>query len=320
MSAATQLSTLYEYLPKVITKFNSRMIEAIKYGTHAMQSLPIEQSLSPIDQNYEYLENDYDVGVGYELDVVNPPEAAFTDEYKNIQTPVAYANLRLSYDQLRRYNADPFSLQMRLMKLQRILMRRINLISYMGDTKYSINALGSATPFEAPDTGFDVSTIAKISETISTAKGQLEADLLYDEYYTSAPLIVMGTPDVEESIIQALDTNQVVNGLTFMNEMLREITGNASSRFIKNPYLGGSYDVNDAGVATITPGSDCMAIYYQHPDLMKLLFSGVETRISPLDTTKGQTFQPIMRNTRLDVKSGAASGAGLIDTDITGVP
>lgn len=310
----TQLATKYEVEPAVLTAISAFLQDQVRYGSLAFQAIPEEQSLSPIQQAYEWHKKDFNIGIGFESDVVSPPDAEGSLERKELATPILFSNYGFTYDQWRKVSGSRYGLQERLMDQIGELRVRADLITYIGDTKYSIDALGTAIPGTEITTQINVSSLSNIATTFAAAFKQLRSALKYNGLITEMSSVVIEcTPDIMQVLEGALDTNQTgKNGRIFLEDILKSKFKGPNSQLRENPYLDGSYSVNSAGVHTITEGTDSLLMYVQDPRVMKLVTSGMEIRTGNLDQTKGQTVQPVQRLTRNDVEPLGV----LVETDV----
>ncbi len=313
MSTA-QLGTKYEVEPAVLTAISAFLQDQVRYGSLAFQTIPEEMSLSPTQQAYEWHKKDFNIGIGFESDVVSPPDSEGSLERKEISTPIVFSNYGFTFDQWRRVSKSRYGLQERLMDQIGELRVRSDLITYIGDTKYSIDALGTATPGTEITTQLNVSSLTNIASTFGKAFKQLRSALKYNGLISEqSSVIIEANPDIMSVLEGALDTNQTgKNGRMFLEDMLTSKFKGSNSQLRENPYLAGSYTVNAAGVHTITEGTDHILIYVQDSRVMKLVTSDMEIRVGNLDETKGQTVQPVKRLTRNDVEPLGV----LVETDV----
>lgn len=294
--------TRYRIEPQVLASISERLSEAIKYQSLSMQSMPVEQSLPIGNKIYEYYDIDHDIGVGFEMDVSVDVDGSEDIGTNLVKTPVAYTNYSMGYDDFLNLPESRYTLQQRLLDRSNKVARRIDLINYLGDTKHGISSLESvATEITTP---LNFTTTALLSSTLATALKQMRSAGKYAGLVTPmSNVVVEVTPDYY-AILQGLKSvNEDFNGIDVINNMLRQTFG-AGSRIQENYILGGSYSVDGNGKATITEGTTTLVMYPQNPQVTKIVQSGMVTRQSNLDETKGITFQPLRRNTRVDDTNG----------------
>lgn len=311
----TQDSVDYGIRPETISLLSGILLETLKFGSLAFMGMPNEQSLAPITKNYSDWKTNSKIGVGFELEVVSPPDSSHVQRRTNIETPVLFSNYGMTYDEWLEFNGDPYSLAARMEAQTRELQVRADLITYMGDSKYNIDPLGTATPGTEITTQLDVSSPTNARSTFSTAFKQLRSATKY--LGVSGPMstvVIEMTPDVFAIAEGKTTATEDLSSLDAVEMMLQKRFG-ASSRIVENPYLGGSFAVDSAGIHTITEGTDIILMYIDDPRVMRSLSSMLAIRQSPLDETKGLTIQPVMRLSRRDAEPLGV----LLETDVAGV-
>lgn len=315
MVVSKQLATLYDVEPEVITQIQDRISRRIEYASLAMQNIPLQESLPVYSQNFEYAKEQNDVGIAFEMDPVDPPDGADSLEFVDLKTPVAYTNYGMSFDQFTRRQQSIHSLEERLNARVGKIARRIDLITYMGDSKHSIANLGTASPATEISTALNFTTTALIASTFATAFKQMRSAGKYAGLVTpNTNVVVEMSPDLFVDAQGTKSTNEDFNGINTIQNELLQVFG-SGSKVVENPYLGGSYTTNAKGVETITEGTGIVLMYPQNDMVMSLLQSPLTIRASALDETKGITFQPLKRHTRKDDDNGKATI--LIETGAT---
>ncbi len=305
----------YRIRPSTITQVSAILLDTIKYGSLAMQSLPDEKSLQLRTKNYEDWKTKSTVGVGFELDVVSPPDSTFSQKRDNVETPILYSNYSMSALEFEEYNNDPYSLAARMAAQVEELQTRADLITYMGSTKHSIAPLGTATPGTEITTPLDIASPTNAKLTFAKAFQQLRAALKYKGIAgPQSTLIIEMTPD---AYVVADGTGTATEDRTSLEAIEKQMlsTFGPASKVVENPYLGGSFAVDDSGVHTITEGSDIILMYIHDPRVMRTLSSTLKINQSPFDETRGLTIQPTMRLSRRDAEPLGV----LVETDVTGV-
>ena len=157
----------YEVEPSVVTRIAAFLQDQVNYGSLASQNIPLEGGLSTLTKKYEWAKKDPETGIGFEMDVVTPPDSHATLEEKSVKTPIVYSNATFTYNQWREQGMSLYSLQQRLADHIAEMAVRQDLIAYIGDSKHSINPLGTATPGTEVTTQLDVSTTALAASTFS---------------------------------------------------------------------------------------------------------------------------------------------------------
>lgn len=303
-----QSNTKYAVEPQVLTGIAAQISNAIKFSSLAMQSIPVEQSLQAFTKNYEYLKVDDDYGYGFEMDVISPPDGSETVEKVDLKTPVVYSNYSMTYNEYLEFQASRFSLSERLMRRVQQLALKIDLITYTGDSKHSIPALGTATPGTEVSSGqLDLTNPTNARLTFAAALNQLKAAGKYSGIVNPGTNIVIEmTPDKYTEAIGVTTATEDLSSMGAVNAVVNEMFPQGNHIIRENPYLDAAVVTDSNGKPTITVGADTVLIYPQHPQVMRILQSPMSIRQSPLDETRGITFQPIQRHTRLDDDNGKA--------------
>lgn len=300
--AQSQLLTQYTIEPEVVSNVTSFLQQQIRFEALSEQLIPVEQSLSPLHKNYEWYKANDNVGLGYELDVVSPPDSDFSAERLEKSTPVIFSNITMGYDEWRRIQMSRYNLNARLADHAIIMARREDIYTYVGDSKHGITAWsGIGTEF---DTQLDVSTPTLASSTGATACGQLKSSLKYSGLVGPNSTVIMElTPDIWDVAAGKTSATESITSLDSLNSVLKLYFG-SNSRVVQNHYLDAAATIDNNGVlSSFTAGADQAMLYVQDPRIVKKVTSGVETRVSPLDQTRGITFQPIKRSRRIDVET-----------------
>ena len=298
----SQLGTSYNIEPEVVSNITNFIQQQIRFEALSEQFLPVEQSLSPLHKNYEWYKANDNVGLGYELDVVNPPDSDFSAERLEKSTPVIFSNITMGYDEWRRIQQSRYNLNARLADHAIIMARREDIISYVGDSKHGISAWSSIGTELA--TQLDVSTPTLATSTGALAAGQLKTSLKYSGIAgPNSTAILELTPDVWNVAAGKTTATESINALQALNDVLKQYFG-ANSRVVQNHYLDAVATIDNNGVlSSFTEGADAAQLYIQDPRIVKKVTSAIETRVSPLDQTRGITFQPIKRTRRIDVET-----------------
>jgi hypothetical protein len=302
-----QSGTKYAVEPDVLAKIASTMSEAIKYTSLAMRNIPHEESLTQLSKLYEYEKVDDNIGVGFEMDATLDVDGEENLELTNLVTPTAYTNMSITYNDYLLFQQSKLSLSERLMRRVNRIARRIDLITYIGDTKFSINALGTATPGTEITTPLNVTTPTLAQSTFASAFSEMKVAGKYGGLVTpSTNVIIECTPNIYALMQGNTTATEDQNVLAAVERLVTQTFG-SGSKVVENPYLDGSYTVDANGKASISVGTNGILMYPQHPMVMKTVGSPLEIRQSNLDQVKGITFQPIQRHTRVDDDNGKAT-------------
>jgi len=291
------LNTLHNLEPSVRTKISAFVQKKVRFESLAFKRMPFETSLGIDDQKFEFDASNDEIGIGYEMDVVDPPISNATVEAKEIDTPILFSNYKFSARDWRTIPKSAHNIQSRLGQQISEIALRADLITYLGDTKHGLNSI--ETDATEITTQLDVSTTALAAASFALAFNQLDTAMKFNAMVAEdATIIVEMTPDIFSIAQGEKSVNEDFNVIRAIQQQLKESYPNGNSRVVKNQYLGGSVDVNSDGIHTITIGTDTILIYIQHPSIMKILDSRVVINLSPFDATKGITVQPTKRHTR----------------------
>ncbi len=305
--ADMQSGTKYAVEPQVLTKIAANISKALKYSSLAMQTIPVEQSLQSFSKTYEYIKSESDQGFGFEMDVVSPPDGSDIVEGVDLKTPIVYTNYGMTFNQYLEFQQSKFNLNQRLLDKVQQLALKVDLITYTGDTKHGITALGTATPGTEVTTQLDLTSPTNARLTFATALNQMKAAGKYSGIMNPATNIVIElTPDKFTEAIGVTTATEDNSSMTAVRAVLNEMFPQGNHTIRENPYLDATVVTDGNGKPTITVGTDTCLMYPQHPQVMRILQSAMSIRQSPLDETRGITFQPIQRHTRLDDDNGKA--------------
>ncbi len=308
----TQDNIDYLIRPETISQLSNILLETIKFGSLSFEGMPNEQSLPIINKNYQDWKVDSKIGVQFELEVVSGHDSSHSQKRVNIETPILASNYSMTYDQLLEFEGDAYALAQRMDAQVEELRTRADLITYMGDTKYGINPLGTATPGTEVTTQLDVSSPTNALSTFSTMFKQLRSAVKYKGIAGPNSIVVVEmTPEIFATASGKTTATESVSAMDMVKKAMFD-RFSQSSRVVENPYLGGSFTVDSTGVHTIVEGTDTILIYIADPRVMRTLTSGLTIRRSPVDETKGLTIQPVMRLSRRDAEPLGV----LVETDV----
>ena len=299
---SAQLGTHYNINPEVVSNMTNFLQQQVRYEALSTTTIPQEDSLSPLDKNYEWFKAHDNVGIGYEIDVMTPPNSDFASERLEKSTPVVFSNISMSYDEWRRVQQDRYNLNARLADHAIIMARRQDILTYVGDSKHGVDAFsGIGTEFT---TQLDVTTPTLAETSLAVAIDQLKASLKYSSLIGPESTVILEVnPNVWAIADGATSATESQNALMVLNRKLKDSFSEAS-RVVSNHYLDATAVINANGVLTsLTIGTTNAMLYVQDPRIVKVVNSGMETRVSPLDQTRGITFQPIKRTRRIDVET-----------------
>ncbi len=300
-----QTGTLYNINPEVVSRVTSALQQQIDYMALSSRLQPVEVSMNILEKNYEWFKEHADIGLGYELDVITPPDSDFASERIEKVIPEIFGNIGMGYDEYRRVIADPhYNLAQRLNKHAMIMAARADIYTYVGDDKHGIGAWsGIGTEF---DDALNVTTRDLCVSSLTKAVFQLKAAMKYNSMVDeNAEVLLELNPNVWEVAEGVSDANDLGTGITAMDAVLQRNFG-ASSRCVLNHYLDASATIDSNGrLTSFTEGASNAMLYVKSPMVSKVVQSPIETRVSPLDQTKGITFQPVFRTRRLDIETTA---------------
>lgn len=309
-----QANTKYRISPETITKMSSKVSRVLEQKAMGSMMLPLERSLAKLDKLYEYEKSDGDHTVGYEMDPTGFYDGIDTVELLDLKTPLTWVNMALSAHDVERLNKQPMKVAARLAKRIEKMALRQDLITYLGDTKYNVLPLNSATGNATEvTTALNVTTTVLAASTFATMFQQLDAaDLYSGNILGSRPRIAMEfNPTIWYFMGGKKSTNEDFSVMRAIRETASEVGFEVDMR--ANKFIGASYEIKN-GKSVLTYGSDGCLIYPRTDMVTKILQSPMTIEQSNFDDVFGTVYQPLQRHTRVDDDVGKA--LLLYETDV----
>lgn len=273
----------------IFESLESRIQDVIRAQTESRKLFPVdtmEMNLDTVSKFWDKMSES--IGVGYNYQIVDVPEADFETERNRDDIPAIVAAMAFPFDEWRHLSKANLSLNDRVTAFSKGWAINEDIKAIIGDANTGVASAASSMTDISGSITADVTTLAKIHTTVSSLFNEWDDAAEFNSSEANMKCVV--TRDVRKKMRTVIDAtgDGVTNGWKYAQELVKD-WGGPGSELITSKYLSGS-STFAAGRKnpTVTAGAQTIALYPFDPEVSKIIATNQVRNEDPLTVRNGK--------------------------------